>query len=393
MSLSFYSIVPYFIVSTVVVLIATVFAKKIPFYKNLVNEESKGRYEVLDGLRGFLALGVLFQHAVTNHAFFTTGIWQITDVRFYRHLGGEAVIMFFMITSFLYWSRAIKSKGNVDVNKLYRSRFFRLGPMYVFSAAVIVLIALIQTNFIIQSPFDLLGDLLSWLTLGFLTTVSTNGISIIPINAGIHWTLHFEWIFYLLLPFAAVTLRRKSMYFLAIPLLSIIYFAPNRGYWMIFLFGIIAAHIVDKVPKLNFVKKYWFSIVPIVGFIGVYHYQHEPYSFVQYCITLIILLSFIYGNDLFGLLRTKAAIFLSTLSYSIYLLHGIVLFVVLNITNYFIKISVISPAFFWLLVLFSAILVVLVSMFTYRYIEHPFLIRIKEKREEKPELKLTERVM
>ena len=105
--------------------------------------------------------------------------------------------------------------------------------------------------------------------------------------------------------------------------------------------------------------------------------QAEPYSFAQYCVTFIALLAFIYGNTLLGLLRTRAMVFLGTISYSVYLIHGIVLFIVLHSANYFVKITTLNPWQFWTLILVSAILTVLVSAVTYRYIEHEFLIKIK----------------
>src|SRR3989344_3498063 len=117
--------------------VSAVIIRFIPFYKKIIATEDKGRFESLDGLRGFLALNVFFQHAVTAYFYFQTGIWQIVPVRFYRHLGGEAVILFFMITSFLYWSKAISQKG-LEPGSLYRSRFLRLAPMYLFSAAIVI---------------------------------------------------------------------------------------------------------------------------------------------------------------------------------------------------------------------------------------------------------------
>lgn len=79
--------------------------------------------------------------------------------------------------------------------------------MYLVSAAIVTLVALIETNFSFVSIGTSIRDILSWLTMGLYTTTTVNGDSIIPINAGIHWTLHFEWIFYLFLPIAALALR------------------------------------------------------------------------------------------------------------------------------------------------------------------------------------------
>lgn len=371
----------YFIVMGIIFIFAAFVAKKIPFYAALTRAEPasqsdhkvRGRHETLDGLRGVLALGVLFQHAVTNYSYYLTGVWQITDIRFYRHAGGEAVILFFMITSFLYWSKAIASNGHIDVKRLYTNRFKRLAPMYLASACFVTCVVLLQSNFTLVSVGQFIMDIVSWLSLGLITTVSVNNISVIPINAGIHWTLHFEWIFYLLLPLTAMVLRGGWYRALIIPIGLITFMLPGWGYWIIFYFGVAAAHIVHEYPRMDFLKRRRFALLPLLGLFIVYILSYKPYSIPQYVITLGILLCFIYGNSLFGLLRTKAAVFLGTISYSVYLLHGIVLYAVFGVVNIFFPISTLSTLAFWACVTLTGVLTVLVSTWTYRYIEHPFL--------------------
>lgn len=354
--------------------------------------EEHGRFETLDGLRGFLALNVFFQHAVTNYFYFQTGVWQIVPVKFYRHLGGEAVILFFMITSFLYWSKAIAQGGNLDAGALYRSRFLRLAPMYLFSAGIVIASILIQSGFSI----DLLQtakDILSWLSLGLITTTSVNHISVIPINAGIHWTLSFEWGFYLILPVLAVALKSKKALLMSLPLAFFALSSPDRGYWAIFFFGIMAAHIYKNYPKISFFSQPISSLVPILGIITVYFISYKPYSLTQYFVSLVVFLSFVYGADLFGLLKTEVAKFLGAISYSIYLLHGIVLFGVLHSVDYFYPIKALSPIAFWSLILLSGIIIIFISSITYRYIEYPFIKRIKATKKESIKLAITDQVM
>jgi len=388
--LTYTSIWPYFVLMLILFVCSVWFFRKSSFYKKIVGVDEGGRFESLDGLRGFLAINVFFQHAVTNYFYFTTGVWQIVDIKFYRHLGGEAVILFFIMTSFLYWSKAIYQKGDLDASSLYRSRFLRLAPMYLFTAGLIIFSVLIQSG----SDIDIrqvTKDILSWASLGLITTISVNNISILPINAGIHWTLSFEWFFYLLLPILASSLKRKHAFIMTLPIAFFALSSPYRGYWAIFFFGIIAAHVFNKFPKIKFFSKPISSIVPIAGLILVYIISYKPYSFTQYAISLVVFLSFVYGNDLFGLLKTKTAKFLGTMSYSIYLVHGIVLFAVLNSVDYFYPIKLLSPLLFWGLIMVSGILTILVSMLTYRYIEHPFIVRMRSKKE--PDQVLTSEVM
>jgi peptidoglycan/LPS O-acetylase OafA/YrhL len=234
---------------------------------------------------------------------------------------------------------------------------------------------------------------LSWLSLGLITTTSVNHISVLPVNAGIHWTLAFEWGFYLILPILAVALRGKKTFIMALPLAFFALSSPYRGYWAIFFFGIMAAHIYNKNPNVKFFRKPISSLVPILGVVLVYFISYKPYSFTQYFISLGVFLSFVYGADLFGLLKTQVAKFLGTISYSVYLIHSIILFAVLNSVDYFYPITSISPVFFWFLILVVGIITIFVSSLTYYYIEYPFIKRMKAGRVENLKTDITVQVM
>lgn len=392
MQLTFTSLWPYFLIMPLCVLFAWLVVEKIPFYKKAAAADEKGRFEILDGLRGFLALNVFFQHAVTSYFYFQTGVWQIVPVRFYRHLGGEAVILFFIMTSFLYWSKAISQKGDLDTASLFRSRFLRLAPMYLFTAFIIISSVLIQSG----SNIDLVATgkgVLSFLSLGLITTTSVNNISVFPINAGIHWTLHFEWVFYLLLPILALSLKNKELRFMVFLVGIFALVSPARGYWMIFFFGITAAHIYNEFPKMPFFKRKVAGLVPLAGLVMIYLMSYKPYSPVQYVISLGVFLCFVYGTDLWGLLMTKTARFLGTISYSIYLMHSIVLFAVLNSVDHFYPIMSLTPVAFWLLIAFCGVLTVAISTLTYRFIEYPFIKMIKQRKLETPKVEMVEKVM
>ncbi len=376
----------------IIVFFASFFVKKLPFYENVLKEEEHGRFETLDGLRGILALNVFFQHAVTSYFYFQTGIWEIVNIRFYRHLGGEAVILFLIMTSFLYWSKMIAQKGEVDEGYLYRSRFLRLAPMYIFCAGLIIFSILIQSHFNIDIK-QTSKDIFSWLTVGLITTTEVNHISVLPVNAGIHWTLHFEWFFYLMLPILAVFLRSKKMLIMALPLVFYALSSDQRGYWAIFFFGIMAAHVYNKYPKVPVFEMKVTSIVPVVGVILVYFMHYKPYSFSQYFVSMGIFLCFVYGADLFGFLKTQVAKFLGTLSYSIYLIHGIVLFGVMNSVDYFYPVTSLNPVTFWSLITLSGILTVIVSSITYRFIEYPFIKMIKNGKSDSAKVTLADRAM
>lgn len=394
MELSYNSITPYFVVMVFVVFLSSLFVRYIPFYRKIAEAESSERYEALDGLRGFLAIGVFFQHAVQNYSFFQTGVWHITDERFYRFLGGEAVILFFITTSFLYWSKVISNNSGAEMFRLYRSRLLRLAPLYIFSGFVVSVIALYNTNFEIVSIGSFFRDIFYWLTLGLHTIITFNGYDIIPINAGIHWTLRYEWAFYLILPLLALLPKNKYGKVAMVLVLVGVLLMPDRGYWAIFFFGILSAYVAHFYPVFSWFKKQkWSALVPIGGLILIFLIDYKPYGYIQYFISLMVFLCFVYGNNIFGLLKIPSAKFLSTISYSIYLLHGIVLYFVLRSVDVFYPIVSLSAFMFWTVVLVGAIITVLISAVTYRFIEHPFIEKIKPKKKESMPVAIVDRVI
>ncbi len=396
MQFGYTNIIPYFVISTLIVALAMFIVKKNYFFRKMAEGEVSERYEALDGLRGFLAIGVFFQHAVQNFSFFQIGHWVITDSRFYRFLGGEAVILFFITTSFLYWTKLVlsESKGENQMFRLYRSRLLRLAPLYLFSGFLVSIIALYNSSFNITSISDLLRDIFYWLTLGLHTIQSFNGTDIIPLNAGIHWTLRYEWAFYLLLPLVAYMMKNSIGKVASLFILIGVFALPDRGYWAIFIFGILSAYIVSYYPSVSWFKKYsWSALVPLSGLFLVYSINYKPYSYIQYFISMLVFLCFVYGSDLFGLLKMPFAKFLSTISYSVYLLHGIILYLVLNSLNNVYPVASLSPLEYWTVILFAGIIVVLVSAVSYRYIEDPFIQRIKLRKKESAPTPVVEKVI
>ena len=69
------------------------------------------RVHTIDGLRGFLALGVVFHHVAIYHQYMQTGKWRLPPTRFYADLGQVGVAMFFMITGHLFWTQMLKAGG------------------------------------------------------------------------------------------------------------------------------------------------------------------------------------------------------------------------------------------------------------------------------------------
>ncbi len=152
---------------------------------------------------------------------------------------------------------------------------------------------------------------------------------------------------------------------------------------MIFLFGIAAAHVLSAFPKYDILQKSVATLIPIFGFILVYISNYKPYGILQYVITFFIFLCFLYGNTLWGLLKTTGAKFLGTISYSLYLIHGIILYFTFKVVNIFSSVVLLNSLQFWTMILISSLITIVISALTYQYIEYPFLKKYRSKLSDK----------
>ena len=161
----------------------------------------------LDGLRGFLALGVFLYHCVIWHYYIFTGVWRIPYSSFYLLTGHIGVAIFFMITGFLFWHKLWDTHKPINWFKLYISRIFRLFPLYFLAITIVTLTVLLLGKFCLKvSIFTFLKSLVQWLL--FFKEVDINKFSNTShILGGMQWTLKYEWFFYFSLPVLAIFIR------------------------------------------------------------------------------------------------------------------------------------------------------------------------------------------
>ncbi|MBW4691883.1 MAG: acyltransferase [Lyngbya sp. HA4199-MV5] len=382
---------------------ASVIVDRSAFYQTAIQSASKAQYKTLDGLRGFLALGVFFHHAVISYQYFQIGIWKTTPSSVYAFLGQGAVAFFFMITGFLFWSKMIV-KPSFNLKQFYLKRALRVLPAYWFSLALIVLIVLIVSQFSLKVSLPrFLIQLSSWIVCGIYGFSNVNTEQLFPdlnyssvglINASVQWTLTYELQFYLLLPLLVWLVKPWRFLALFLGLLTCSLLIPYvplltvRG----FLFGMAAAYLVKKFEPKNWLSKRWVSLGILLLLAAIPLLITPPYIESMKAIVLIFIafVCIASGNDLFGLLTASASKYLGTISYSVYLLHGIVLFCVLRLVNLIYPIQGMNPLNFWILAGVCGLLTIGLSGITYRYIEYPFL-RLKPSTGvvEKPELAQT----
>jgi len=341
-----------------------------------------GRYVAIDGLRGYLAFFVFLHHADLWYYRRLFNLLMQPPSRLYTHFGPTSVSYFFMITAFLFISKLIHAKDRrINWQQLYLSRIFRIMPLYLFAMLILFLIVARLSHFTLHQPWwQVAAQLLGWI--GFMQP-DINQIGYTwKIIAGVTWSLSYEWLFYSSLPFWWAWLLSKATrwYVLlgaliamaAFTTIILIYFPRDIPEKLTpFTAGIVTAFLIRN-PKIQRVAKsiYASVMIPILLAIVVLFY-HDSLSPVPYLCNWLIFIAIAGGNTLFGLLSHKASFLLGQISYSLYLLHGLLLFSLFRFIPGIRPFATQSPVIFWSVIAVIGILLTVICTFTFYYIEQP----------------------
>jgi len=371
-----YNILPYFVVMAI---LCGLFA--LPIF-TFVDDAAgaKERVETIDGLRGFLAASVMVYHGLINYNYVTVGKWLAADALFYRPLGGVAVMFFFMITAFLFWTRLLRRDGRPDWAALYIGRFFRIVPLYIFAVLAMTFIVFWRSGFELREPLDVFAaNMGRWLAFGLNDDMQ-------PINAfpwtifilmGVTWSIKYEWWFYFSLVVTAVFVRAgMHMVFALVGLAAsfAIILTTQSDLWCLpaaFFCGIATASLLHENVRPRMLEN-TMSLIALAALALLFSFAKTHAGVVQIALTGIAFYMVACGADLFGLLRLKSAQRLGHVSYGVYLLQGIPM-TLLFWNAPFRAWAVVSPMRYWLALLVCATLLCIVAAFTFALIERPFI--------------------
>jgi peptidoglycan/LPS O-acetylase OafA/YrhL len=336
----------------------------------------KNRFRSLDGIRGFLALSVFFHHFVITYYWKTDGAWVPPPQDIFQNLGKVGVAVFFMITGFLFISKIASKDNKINWLKLYQSRVFRIIPLYLFALSIITSIVFVNSDFQLNVTFiSLLKQYLRW---GMFVGGSLNDFADTRlIIAGVDWTLKYEWLFYFSLPIVALLLKKfKKIGVMFIITGSIIlFFFPismlffSTKYIIYFCVGGLSSYIFNHFKPNSQITGKIPSTINLILILTAIFYPNTLDAFHVVIISSLFILTLL-GNDLYGLFSLRASIVLGEISYSIYLLHGIVLYGIFTIINP-IEFNKYNIDDFLILMPLMSVLVVIVSATTFLLIEKP----------------------
>jgi len=344
----------------------------------------EGRFATIDGLRGYLALGVYLHHATIWHAYLRTGAWVAPASSLLNHLGRSSVGLFFMITAFLFTDRILASApGEIRWGRFFVARALRLTPMYLLAVlAMFVCVSLLAHPASSVSIPSTVSRTIKWI--GF---TAWGGASLLgfketsTVLAGVTWSLPYEWCFYLCLPLFALLKGRRppKTAWIAPSLVVLLWLLTERplAFPFAWFLGGIAAAFLLRVPRFVRLARHRLVALWVVACLaGCVAWSGNNEQVVPLVLLCGAFLPIACGCDLFGFLRLPVSRCLGEPTYSMYLLHGLLLTVVFRLLLGTAAVRAMAPLEYWGLIAVLSVPLFLLSRATWRWIEVPAMASV-----------------
>lgn len=291
----------------------------------------RGHIGYLDSFRAFAIIGVVLTHAV----------WLSNDIPVWldnvSHFGSKGVQLFFMVSGL---TLALNYNAeSLNVSKFFVKKFFRIAPMYYFSALFYVVVG----YSILPSALPTNLSLESWLS----TFTFTNGWSPKTINSFVPggWSIAAEMMFYLCFPII-VNLRDRRWLSVGSVVISflvsvaiyklIINKIPGNAddvssfayfFWITqlpaFLIGVAIAAWLPFLSRYRAVASYLFPLVAALTIAAAF----SRGVFSSYIAADVLFSGLILSAAIadFSFMRSRILTYIGTISFSIYLTHFFVI--------------------------------------------------------------------
>ncbi len=336
------------------------------------------RVSNLDGLRGFVALAVVMHHGMIYRHYVLTGRWELF-ASFNTMLGQGGVAMFFMLTGYLFWRRLVLAQGRIDWLRLYIGRVFRIGPVFLLTAAIAILVSLHGGRHVHPGTVILAKQIGSYLLIGMWPAVPVRGYDTSLLLAGVTWTLKFEWIFYACLPILSLLTRARRLH---LPFAALLFVGPLVMIWrglplgdvdwhpaLVCMFaagGLTASLQATGIAlRAHGAATSLLALALLVFALCGLDTSSDPVAILVFASLFYLIAT---GCSLFGVLQMRSAHRLGHVSYGIYLMQGLALAAVLRPLRTF---SVASPILHVLLVVVASALLAIMALAAHRWVEQP----------------------
>ncbi|MBV4478120.1 acyltransferase family protein [Pseudomonas botevensis] len=358
---------------------AALLLRAVPKIARHLQHSGESRYASIDGLRGYLAFGVFVHHSIITWIFLRTGVFEFPPSNFYSMLGQGSVALFFMITGFLFWGRLLAQGREHDWLAFGVSRVFRLYPLYLPLMLIVFATVFHLQGWELKEPgIQLLKQILAWLSFDRpdINQYPQTGMLI----SNVTWTLAYEVFFYLALPLAATAFIFRSNWRQILLCLIGIYALYQLVGWehslkkhfiASFLGGIAAAYWVRRPQLVAWGRTRLASVIAIVALVVAFTAFNRAFKTTPLFLLSLFFVIVASGNTLFGALKPRSIRWLGEISYSTYLLHGFVLWLMVQRLPLALHLDARETWVYLPLMAVCTCLLILISSATFLYIEQP----------------------
>lgn len=362
-------------------LTARVICEHVPAARRRIGSDA-ARMHPLDGLRAWLATAVMVHHAAILWQYLHSHIWALPPSRLFTQFGQGGVALFFMVTAFLFWGRVLDTRGRIDWLDFAIARVWRLYPAYLTMLTGVLIAVAALSGFQLREPLGtVLADIWSWLLFTLPAASNINGVPETGrLVAYVPWSLPYEAAFYVLLPVtAALAFRvfRPTALFGSGALLLLIV-AQAGWVWpfytniaLAFLGGVVAAHARRWSPLCQWTQSSGAGVLALASLAVALTQFTTAYTWGATLCYAGFFGIVACGNTLWGVLEWRSALWLGQVSYSVYLLHGLVLYTVADRLGGWFDVDRTSEWLFVVLSLSSAAVVVAMASLVALTIEIP----------------------
>jgi exopolysaccharide production protein ExoZ len=356
-----------------------------------VSTRKTASFQGIQALRGFAATLVVVFHA-------TLIWWLLVGGNDLKSIpppwwpGASAVDLFFVISGFVMAVSTFGKENDPGAARTFlERRAIRLFPMYWILTAVFAVQLYLENHY---TAFSIPGLPAAHLTPGFFL----GSLTLVPFFhegskdpiAAVGWTLSFEILFYLLFAIA-LYLRMKPLRFLlpTIVLLVIVGHFHKQGrpaftlladpLLLEFLGGVVVGEAINRGLRL---RKQWGLLMMLVGFCTLLlpQIQLPAHRCLMWGIpAMLIVMGAASIEYEIASLWPKWILLLGDASYSLYLLHGLSLYIAAKAFVNFVQYGVVRRTDELLMVLFCLALSMPASLWLYKTVEKPLTNSLRRK--------------
>jgi peptidoglycan/LPS O-acetylase OafA/YrhL len=359
-----------------------------PVQSTTMISSDKRRLEFLDALRGLAAIYVVIYHMLLlPQPNLVPPRWAAK----FALAGGTGITLFFIVSAFsLYYTMPLRLKERSPVGSFYLHRFFRIAPLFY----VLLVLSLIRDRWLFGQPHAALDVALSAAFVFNLVPLKQEGL------VWASWTIGVEMLFYLAFPliYRRVKSCAEAVTFVFVCLLawsaiqllldypvipaswkaSILQWSVFR-HLPTFAAGILVYHVYMSLDAAKIHAGHFKSVGDAFIMAGLFGFM----AYLQFWLPTVFGDDYYWQGVIFGCIFVGLALspwtlfvnvltrYLGKISYSIYLVHTTVVFMLTPVYHFVYQRSPsLSVAFLACLTLTLAI-VLPISTLTYRLIEEP----------------------